>query len=50
MSDGVLLRCTVLSALNSAQFDMEKFGYGLGALLGGGGVGIGAKGRMLSRE
>jgi hypothetical protein len=39
----VFLGCTVLSVLKSAQFDMEKFGYGLGALLGGGGVGIGAK-------
>jgi hypothetical protein len=39
----VFLGCTVLAVVKSAQFDMEKFGYGLGALLGGGGVGIGAK-------
>lgn len=40
----VFLGCTVLAVVKSMQFDMEKFGYGLGALLGGGGVGIGAKG------
>lgn len=40
----VFLACTVISVLKTAQFDMEKFGYGLGALLGGGGMGIGAKG------
>jgi hypothetical protein len=40
----VFLACTVLSVLKTMQFDMEKFGYGLGALLGGGGMGIGAKG------
>ena len=40
----VFLGCTVLSVVKTMQFDMEKFGYGLGALLGGGGMGIGAKG------
>ncbi len=39
----VFLVCTLIAVSKSAQFDMEKFGYGLGALLGGGGVGIGAK-------
>jgi hypothetical protein len=39
----VFLGCTVLSVIKTLQFDMEKFGYGFGALLGGGGVGIGAK-------
>jgi hypothetical protein len=40
----VFLFCTVIAVMQSLQFDMEKFGYGLGALLGGGGVGLGAKG------
>jgi hypothetical protein len=39
----VFLTCTLIAVIKSLQFDMEKFGYGLGALLGGGGVGIGAK-------
>ncbi len=37
------LACTFIAVLHSLEFDMEKFGYGLGALLGGGGVGLGAK-------
>ena len=40
----VFLGCTVIAVAKSLEFDMEKFGYGLGALLGGGGAGIGAKG------
>jgi hypothetical protein len=40
----VFLSCTVIVVVQSVEFDMEKFGYGLGALLGGGGVGLGAKG------
>jgi hypothetical protein len=39
----VFLACTVIAVLKSAQFDMDKFGYGFGTLLGGGGVGIGIK-------
>ena len=39
----VFLICTLIAVIKSLQFDMEKFGYGLGALLGGGGLGIGAK-------
>ena len=39
----VFLICTVITVAHALAFDMEKFGYGLGALLGGGGVGIGAK-------
>lgn len=40
----VFLSCTMIAVLKSLQFDMEKFGYGMGTLLGGGGIGIGAKG------
>ena len=39
----VFLGCTLFSVFKTLQFDMEKFGYGLGSLLGGGGIGIGAK-------
>lgn len=39
----VFLGCTIISVLKTLQFDMDKFGYGMGALLGGGGAGIGAK-------
>ena len=39
----VFLVCTLVAVAHSLTFDMENFGLGFGALLGGGGVGIGAK-------
>lgn len=38
------LVCSVLDVAKGAAFEMDKFGYGFGALLGGGGAGIGVKG------
>ena len=43
LGGGVFLVCTLIAVMKTQVFDMEKFGYGFGALLGGGGVGIGAK-------
>lgn len=38
------LACTLIDVVKGAAFEMDKFGYGFGALLGGGSAGIGAKG------
>lgn len=38
------LVCALIDVAKGAAFEMDKFGYGFGALLGGGSVGIGAKG------
>ncbi len=38
------LVCTLADVAKGAAFEMDKFGYGFGALLGGGGAGIGVKG------
>ncbi|MER2519723.1 MAG: amino acid ABC transporter substrate-binding protein [Bdellovibrionales bacterium] len=40
----VFLACTLIDVAKGAAFEMDKFGYGFGALLGGGSAGIGLKG------
>ncbi len=40
----VFLICTLVAVFKGMSFEADKFGYGFGALLGGGGAGIGIKG------